>query len=358
MKRRDFIKESAGAGSALTLGGALAAGAGPQSTSNRLFPPQSPLETPPLAADRLPDLAPARWIWYPSGRCLQNTFVLFRRALDLPRRLRPRHRLDLGRQPLSAGSQRPPHPMGPRALRSALARGRPPRPRRGPRRRSQRDRRHSPLLRPGRRHLAPRQARLLSSAWKSNAPTARATPSSPTPPGRRTSPAPGRPATTSAGTCARSRRSSTRGCIPTAGPHPPSRPTTTGSRPCRWIVRPPSRRSVPPTPTTSSILPACPSPAPCARAASRRCAKRSSPPVWPSPCGSIGNVPPRSTSSAARPTPSSHPHSLRLRPISGRPMARRTRRLARRGAHFRTAGADGRLALLHHRCARPAPPSS
>jgi len=29
------------------------------------------------------DLSPARWIWYPSGRCLQNTFVLFRRELDL-----------------------------------------------------------------------------------------------------------------------------------------------------------------------------------------------------------------------------------------------------------------------------------
>jgi len=38
---------------------------------------------------RLPDLSPARWIWYPSGRTLQNTFVLFRRELLLtakPRR--------------------------------------------------------------------------------------------------------------------------------------------------------------------------------------------------------------------------------------------------------------------------------
>jgi hypothetical protein len=31
----------------------------------------------------LPDLSPARWIWYPSGRCLQNTFILFRRAVEL-----------------------------------------------------------------------------------------------------------------------------------------------------------------------------------------------------------------------------------------------------------------------------------
>lgn len=31
----------------------------------------------------LPDLSPARWIWYPAGRALQNTFVLFRRELTL-----------------------------------------------------------------------------------------------------------------------------------------------------------------------------------------------------------------------------------------------------------------------------------
>ncbi|MGO9241659.1 MAG: alpha-L-rhamnosidase N-terminal domain-containing protein [Bryobacteraceae bacterium] len=84
MKRRDFIKESTAAGSAWTVGGTLASGPAPQSALSRIFPPQSGLETPPLRADRLPDLAPARWIWYPSGRCLQNTFVLFRRALDLP----------------------------------------------------------------------------------------------------------------------------------------------------------------------------------------------------------------------------------------------------------------------------------
>src|SRR5579862_1381049 len=36
----------------------------------------------------LPDLAPARWIWYPSERTLPNTFVLFRREIEL--RERPR----------------------------------------------------------------------------------------------------------------------------------------------------------------------------------------------------------------------------------------------------------------------------
>lgn len=30
------------------------------------------------------DLSPARWIWYPSGRTLPNTVVLFRKELDLP----------------------------------------------------------------------------------------------------------------------------------------------------------------------------------------------------------------------------------------------------------------------------------
>lgn len=30
------------------------------------------------------DMAPAQWIWYPSGRTLQNTFILFRKEIDLP----------------------------------------------------------------------------------------------------------------------------------------------------------------------------------------------------------------------------------------------------------------------------------
>jgi len=31
----------------------------------------------------LPDLSPAKWIWYPSTRCLPNTFVLFRKEIQL-----------------------------------------------------------------------------------------------------------------------------------------------------------------------------------------------------------------------------------------------------------------------------------
>lgn len=57
-------------------------------------PPSQPLSFAPVepaklasasAADaRLPDLKPARWIWYPSSRTLANTMVLFRHAFDLP----------------------------------------------------------------------------------------------------------------------------------------------------------------------------------------------------------------------------------------------------------------------------------
>ena len=84
MQRRAFIRDSVGTGSALALGGALAAGAAPPPGASGSFPASAPAAAPPLAADTLPDLTPARWIWYPSGRCLQNTFVLFRRTLDLP----------------------------------------------------------------------------------------------------------------------------------------------------------------------------------------------------------------------------------------------------------------------------------
>ena len=51
--------------------------------------------TPPFAANepsapgkQLPDLAPAQWVWYPSERTLQNTFVLFRREVEVPARPR------------------------------------------------------------------------------------------------------------------------------------------------------------------------------------------------------------------------------------------------------------------------------
>ena len=77
MRRRDLLK---GAGALL---GAPPAGAWPAPHWSEPLPPQPPARHP------LPDLKPAHWIWYPSERTLPNTFVLFRRQLQLlsrPRR--------------------------------------------------------------------------------------------------------------------------------------------------------------------------------------------------------------------------------------------------------------------------------
>ncbi len=78
MKRRDFIKSSA------ITGGSLALAGKPAGSSNPKAP--NPIESvPPFPSQGggLPDLRPARWIWYPSERCLPSTFVLFRHELIL-----------------------------------------------------------------------------------------------------------------------------------------------------------------------------------------------------------------------------------------------------------------------------------
>jgi hypothetical protein len=41
------------------------------------------MTTPEHTPEHTPDFQAARWIWFPSQRCLQNTFVLFRKELDL-----------------------------------------------------------------------------------------------------------------------------------------------------------------------------------------------------------------------------------------------------------------------------------
>lgn len=64
MNRRDFFKTAA-----------IATTAPPLDSAEKM----APGSTPPV----LPDLAPARWLWYPSGRTLPNTFVLFRREFEL-----------------------------------------------------------------------------------------------------------------------------------------------------------------------------------------------------------------------------------------------------------------------------------
>ena len=83
MNRRDFLRTSALAGSSLILAERI------QASTTSLD-----AKTPAPGTDRtanhagLPNLAPAQWIWYPSGRTLQNTFVLFRR--ELPLQAKPR----------------------------------------------------------------------------------------------------------------------------------------------------------------------------------------------------------------------------------------------------------------------------
>ncbi len=44
---------------------------------------QAPIQALSLPKTTVMDLSPAKWIWYPSERTLQNTFILFRRQLDL-----------------------------------------------------------------------------------------------------------------------------------------------------------------------------------------------------------------------------------------------------------------------------------
>src|ERR1019366_7308342 len=84
MNRRDFLKTSAASGGSLLL--ARTAVADPANPARKLIEPAS---APGAAGPSLPDLAPARWVWFPSGRTLPNTFILFRRQLQLaakPRR--------------------------------------------------------------------------------------------------------------------------------------------------------------------------------------------------------------------------------------------------------------------------------
>jgi len=101
--RRDFLRRL-GASVAASVGApAIAAAVPPKSRPERSSPARPPTETavprsagagpPPLAVGRgdwprpdpgaRVDFAPARWIWLPSQRTLANTFVLFRREIDL-----------------------------------------------------------------------------------------------------------------------------------------------------------------------------------------------------------------------------------------------------------------------------------
>ena len=79
MRRRDFIKGSALAGTSFIPTAGLRA-----YTSELTSGLQAAIQPMSLPKTIVLDLRPARWIWYFSQRTLQNTFVLFRRQLNLP----------------------------------------------------------------------------------------------------------------------------------------------------------------------------------------------------------------------------------------------------------------------------------
>jgi hypothetical protein len=80
--RREFLKSTVLASGAVAASGA--AGALPAAETAAFAPADSAKSTGAGDPDRLPDLRPARWIWYPSSRTLANTMILFRHAFDLP----------------------------------------------------------------------------------------------------------------------------------------------------------------------------------------------------------------------------------------------------------------------------------
>ena len=115
---------------------------------------------PPAEPGARIDLAPARWIWLPCERTLANTFVLFRREVEVQGEVASargwvtadsRYRLFVNGRRVQWG----PAPCDPRCLR-----GRPDRPHAVARPRPERDRGRGPLLRPRRGHVAVREARL------------------------------------------------------------------------------------------------------------------------------------------------------------------------------------------------------
>ncbi|MDD8015203.1 MAG: alpha-L-rhamnosidase N-terminal domain-containing protein [Acidobacteriota bacterium] len=83
MKRRDFIGSSVLAGGSLALFKKPKMGMDPG--HDGLAEESAPRSS---SGPGLPDLQPARWIWYPSGRTLPNTFVLFRREIAVPARIK------------------------------------------------------------------------------------------------------------------------------------------------------------------------------------------------------------------------------------------------------------------------------
>jgi len=76
LSRRDFFKTGA-------LGGvSLFAFKGGEYRNASVYAPQDQTQHRTVQ-NKILDLSPAKWIWYPSKRCLQNSFFLFRREITL-----------------------------------------------------------------------------------------------------------------------------------------------------------------------------------------------------------------------------------------------------------------------------------
>ena len=83
--RRAFLKTSSLSAAAL-LGSPMGGLPGDREPAPDRATPFSLPRAPFVLADRTLDLSPAAWIWYPAERVLQNTVVLFRKAMTLPDR--------------------------------------------------------------------------------------------------------------------------------------------------------------------------------------------------------------------------------------------------------------------------------
>lgn len=81
MHRRRFLQQSTLGASAL----AMAPFPSPPETQPVASEGNQPMQALQPLPDRELDLSPARWIWYPSQRVLQNTVVLFRRSVSIKR---------------------------------------------------------------------------------------------------------------------------------------------------------------------------------------------------------------------------------------------------------------------------------
>jgi alpha-L-rhamnosidase len=82
INRRDFFRKSALGGLGLSFLSFV-----PQSKPGKTMsgtPVELSIPQNPLPSPRSLNMSPAEWIWYPSGRTLCNTVVLFRREITLP----------------------------------------------------------------------------------------------------------------------------------------------------------------------------------------------------------------------------------------------------------------------------------